>query len=218
MISAFRLVATNEVFFAATDDFAAHDALICIAEGEVVAADERRRLTPEHYFKSQKDMATLFADIPEAIENTVEIARRCAFRVEGRKPILPRFGEGDEPAEMTVQAKAGLDARLAATGFAPGMTREDYDKRLDFELSVIIKMHYAGYFLIVADFIKWAKAQDIPVGPGRGSGAGSLVAYCLLSPILIPCASTCCSSASSTPTACPCPTSTSISARTGAMK
>jgi DNA polymerase III subunit alpha len=171
------LVATNEVFFSAPDDYSAHDALICIAEGAVVAADERRRLTPEHYFKSQKEMATLFADIPEAIENTIEIAQRCAYRVQGRKPILPRFGNGDEPAELTAQAKAGLDIRLAATGLAPGMTREDYDKRLDFELSVIIKMQYAGYFLIVSDFIKWAKAQDIPVGPGRGSGAGSLVAY-----------------------------------------
>jgi DNA polymerase III subunit alpha len=173
------LVATNEVFFATPDDFAAHDALICIAEGEVVAADERRRLTPEHYFRSQKEMATLFADIPEAIENTVEIAQRCAYRVQGRKPILPRFGDGDEPHELTEQAKIGLNVRLASNGLAAGMTREDYEKRLEFELSVIIKMQYAGYFLIVADFIKWAKAQDIPVGPGRGSGAGSLVAYSL---------------------------------------
>ncbi len=174
------LIATNEVFFSAPEDYAAHDALICIAEGAVVAADERRRLTPEHYFKSQKEMATLFADIPEAVQNTVEIAQRCAHRVKGRNPILPRFGDGDEPAELTAQARAGLDIRLAATGFAAGMTREDYDKRLEFELSVIIKMQYAGYFLIVSDFIKWAKAQDIPVGPGRGSGAGSLVAYCTM--------------------------------------
>jgi DNA polymerase III subunit alpha len=171
------IVATNEVFFATQDDYLAHDALICIAEGEVVAAVERRRLTPEHYFKSQKEMATLFADLPEAVENTVEIARRCAFAVTGRKPILPRFNEGDEAEELTLQAQVGLEARLAATGPAPGMTREDYDRRLAYELSVIIKMNYAGYFLIVADFIKWAKAQDIPVGPGRGSGAGSLVAY-----------------------------------------
>ena len=143
------LVATNEVFFAESDDFSAHDALICIAEGEVVAADERRRLTAEHYFKSQKQMATLFADIPEAIENTVEIAKRCAYCVKGRKPILPRFGDGDEPEELSQQAKAGLDMRLATNGLAPGTTREDYDKRLEFELSVIIKMQYAGYFLIV---------------------------------------------------------------------
>ena len=172
------IVATNEVYFAAPEDFAAHDALICIAGGEVVAADDRRRLTTEHYFKSQREMLTLFADVPEAIENTVEIARRCAYWVKGRKPILPRFAD-DEENMLQREAKAGLDARLAATGFAPGMTREDYDSRLAFELSVIIKMKYAGYFLIVWDFIKWAKAQLIPVGPGRGSGAGSLVAYSL---------------------------------------
>ena len=173
------LVATNEVFFATADDFAAHDALICIAEGEVISAEDRRRLTPEHYFKSQQEMAALFADVPEAIENTVEIARRCAFFVKGRKPILPRFGDGDEAEELRQEARAGLEARLAETSLAPGMTRDDYDKRLEFELTVIINMDYAGYFLIVADFIKWAKAQGIPVGPGRGSGAGSLVAYSL---------------------------------------
>ena len=173
------LVATNEPYFAKSDDFVAHDALICIAEGEVVTTEDRRRLTPEHFFKSQRDMATLFADVPEAIENTVEIAKRCAFFVQGKKPILPRFGAGDEEEELGVQARAGLDARLRLTGPAPGCTREDYDGRLAFELGVIIKMNYAGYFLIVADFIKWAKAQQIPVGPGRGSGAGSLVAYAL---------------------------------------
>jgi DNA polymerase-3 subunit alpha len=173
------LVATNEVYFASPDDFAAHDALICIAEGEVIATEDRRRLTTEHFFKSQAEMAALFADIPEAIENTIEIARRCAFFVHGRKPILPRFGDGNEAEGLRREAGVGLERRLAETGLAPGMTREDYDKRLDFELSVIIKMNYAGYFLIVADFIKWAKAQGIPVGPGRGSGAGSLVAYSL---------------------------------------
>ncbi len=172
------LVATNEVYYAAPGDFAAHDALICIAGGEVVAAEDRRRLTTEHYFKSQREMLTLFADLPEAIANTVEIAQRCAYRVQGRKPILPRFAD-DEENMLQQEAKAGLDARLAATGFAPGMTREDYDQRLAFELSVILKMKYAGYFLIVSDFIRWAKAQSIPVGPGRGSGAGSLVAYSL---------------------------------------
>ena len=173
------LVATNEVFYAAPGDYAAHDALICIAGGEVTAAEDRRRLTTEHFFKSQQQMAALFADIPEAIENTVEIAKRCAFRVKGKKPILPRFAEGDEALMLRNEALAGLELRLAATGLAAGVTREDYDLRLEFELGVIIKMNYSGYFLIVADFIKWAKAQDIPVGPGRGSGAGSLVAYSL---------------------------------------
>jgi DNA polymerase-3 subunit alpha len=173
------LVATNQCYFETPDDYLAHDALICIAEGEVVSAQDRRRLTPEHYFKSQQEMAALFADIPEAIENTVEIARRCAFWVKGRKPILPRFAEGDEAEVLRQEARAGLEKRLAATGLASGFTREDYDKRLEFELGVIIKMNYPGYFLIVADFIKWAKEQGIPVGPGRGSGAGSLVAYVL---------------------------------------
>ncbi|MDE2385317.1 MAG: DNA polymerase III subunit alpha [Alphaproteobacteria bacterium] len=173
------LVATNECYFAKPDDYVAHDALICIAEGEVISAQDRRRLTPEHYFKSQQEMAALFADLPEAVENTIEIARRCAFWVKGRKPILPRFAEGDEAEELRRQAVEGLERRLATTGLAPGMSREDYDKRLEFELSVIIKMKYPGYFLIVSDFIKWAKSQNIPVGPGRGSGAGSLVAYSL---------------------------------------
>jgi len=173
------LVATNQPYFATPGDFAAHDALICISEGEVIATEDRRRLTPEHYFKSQDEMAALFADVPEAIENTVEVAMRCAFRVKGRKPILPRFGEGDEVEELRRQAAEGLERRLEA-GMAPGMSRQDYLDRLAFELGVIIKMQYAGYFLIVSDFIKWAKAQNIPVGPGRGSGAGSLVAYSLM--------------------------------------
>ncbi|MCA0434339.1 MAG: DNA polymerase III subunit alpha [Proteobacteria bacterium] len=174
------LVATNQPYFATPADFAAHDALICIAEGEVIAEPERRRLTPEHYFKSQQEMAALFADIPEAIQNTIEVARRSAFRVKGRKPILPRFGDGDEAAQLRAEAVSGLEKRLATTGLAEGYTRKDYEERLEFELSVIIKMNYAGYFLIVSDFIRWAKAQDIPVGPGRGSGAGSLVAYSLM--------------------------------------
>ncbi len=173
------LVATNEAFFAEANDFAAHDALICIAEGEVVSNDNRRQLTPEHYFRSQAEMAALFADIPEAIENTVEIAQRCAYIVKGLKPILPRFADGDEAVELRTQALAGLELRMNTNGLAGEFTKQDYLDRLDFELSVIIKMNYPGYFLIVADFIKWAKAQEIPVGPGRGSGAGSLVAYAL---------------------------------------
>ena len=124
-------------------------------------------------------LAALFADIPEAIENTVEIALRCAYIVKGHAPILPRFSAGDEAEELRRQAKEGLAHRLATVGMADGFTVENYEERLDFELGVIIKMRYPGYFLIVADFIKWAKAQDIPVGPGRGSGAGSLVAYSL---------------------------------------
>jgi DNA polymerase-3 subunit alpha len=176
---AIPLVATNQPYFAKPDDYAAHDALICIAEGEVLATQERRRLTPEHYFKSQAEMAALFADIPEAIENTIEIAQRCAFRVRERKPILPRFSEGDEGEELRRQAHAGLDERLRLRGLVKGVSEEDYRKRLDFELDVIVKMQFPGYFLIVADFIRYAKSKGIPVGPGRGSGAGSLVAYAL---------------------------------------
>jgi DNA polymerase-3 subunit alpha len=173
------LVATNEPYFAEPSDYAAHDALICIAEGEVLAAEDRRRLTTEHYFKSQQQMAALFADLPEAIENTVEIARRCAFRVKSQKPMLPRFAQGEEGDELRKQSIEGLEQRLTTRGMAQGFSRQDYEDRLNFELSVIIKMNYAGYFLIVADFIKYAKSKGIPVGPGRGSGAGSLVAYSL---------------------------------------
>ncbi|MCA3562505.1 MAG: DNA polymerase III subunit alpha [Aestuariivirga sp.] len=173
------LVATNEPYFAKAEDYAAHDALICIAEGEVLITEERRRLTPEHYFKSQQEMAALFADMPEAVENTIEIAMRCAYRVKSRAPILPRFAEGDEAEELKRQALEGLLKRLAVTGPAAGFSEQDYRDRLAFELDVIIRMKYPGYFLIVADFIKWAKSQQIPVGPGRGSGAGSLVAYSL---------------------------------------
>ncbi len=173
------LVATNQVYFAKPDDYAAHDALLCIADGQVVAAEERRRVTPEHYFKSQQEMVALFADLPEAVQNTVEIAQRCAFMVNGLKPILPRFGDGDEAELLRREAVEGLKRRLAQSGLAEGYSVQDYEERLDFELGVIIKMRYPGYFLIVADFIKWAKEQGIPVGPGRGSGAGSLVAYSL---------------------------------------
>jgi DNA polymerase III subunit alpha len=173
------LVATNECYFATPDDYAAHDALICIAEGEVIASDNRRRLTPEHYFKSQAEMAALFADIPEAVENTIEIAKRCSYWVKGRKPILPRFAEGDEGEELRKLAEAGMAQRLATRGLVDGFTEQHYLERLAFELNVITRMQFPGYFLIVADFIKWSKDHGIPVGPGRGSGAGSMVAYAL---------------------------------------
>ncbi|MFD3191855.1 DNA polymerase III subunit alpha [Sedimentitalea sp. HM32M-2] len=171
------LVATNDVYFPTTDMYEAHDALICISEGAYVdQQDARRRLTAQHYFKSPQEMATLFADLPEAIENTVEIARRCAFMAYKRAPILPKFAD-DEVVELRRQAEQGLKDRLAVIPHAASV--EDYEKRLDFELGIIEGMGFPGYFLIVADFIKWAKDHDIPVGPGRGSGAGSLVAYAL---------------------------------------
>ena len=178
--NALPLVATNEPFFAAASDYDAHDALLCISEGAVVGQDNRRHLTPEHRFKTRAEMLALFADLPEATRNSVEIALRCAVRPRTRKPILPSFVQGAEEApELRAQAVAGLEARLAAHGPSAGHTVEDYRERLDFELSVIERMKFPGYFLIVSDFIKWAKLQGIPVGPGRGSGAGSLVAYAL---------------------------------------
>ena len=179
------LVATNEPFFAARDDFEAHDALLCIAEGKLLADSERRQITPEHRFKSRAEMAALFADLPEALAATVEIAQRCSFRPRTLAPILPRFstgpgaGEVDEVQELRRAAQTGLEQRLSRHGAAHGCTVEEYHDRLAFELGVIERMKYSGYFLIVADFIQWAKGQGIPVGPGRGSGAGSLVAYAL---------------------------------------
>ena len=171
------LVATNDVYFPNSDMYEAHDALICIAEGAYVDQQEaRRRLTAQHYFKSPQEMVTLFADLPEAIENTVEIAKRCAFMAYRRDPILPRFAD-DEVVELRRQAEEGLKARLAVIPHATSV--EEYEQRLEFELGIIEGMGFPGYFLIVADFIKWAKDHDIPVGPGRGSGAGSLVAYAL---------------------------------------
>ena len=182
------IVATNEPYFATQEDFEAHDALLCIAEGSYVAVDDRRRLSPEHYFKTAAEMRRLFADLPEALDNTIEVARRCAFRPEERMPILPPFLTGGaattalaetEAAELRRQSEAGLKERIAQHGLTPGYDVGAYAERLAFELDVITGMNYQGYFLIVADFIKWTKAQGIPVGPGRGSGAGSLVAYTL---------------------------------------
>ena len=171
------LVATNDVYFPKPEMYEAHDALICIAEGAYVdQQDPRRMLTREHYFKTPQEMATLFADLPEALENTVEIAKRCAFGCYRRDPILPKFAD-DEVAELRRIANEGLQKRLAVIPHAVSV--EDYQKRLDFELDIIEGMGFPGYFLIVADFIQWAKDHHIPVGPGRGSGAGSLVAYAL---------------------------------------
>ncbi len=186
---ALPLVATNQAYFATRDDYEAHDALICISQGSYVAADDRRRLTPEHYFKSSAEMAELFADLPEAIANTSEIARRCAFRPMLREPILPQSVNdsgaatenflANEAAELRLQAEQGLRLRLAEEGTAPDSDEAAYWDRMESELTIITNMKYPGYFLIVADFIQWAKRQEIPVGPGRGSGAGSVVAWAL---------------------------------------
>ncbi len=182
------LVATNEPFFPQAEDFEAHDALLAIADGRLLSSDDRRRLTPQHHFASRDDMVRRFSDLPEALENTVEIAMRCRMRPHITDPILPRYVTGSQDAasaedgeakELRRQAEEGLTARLAALGTAPGFGETDYRERLDFELGVITQMKYPGYFLIVADFIQWAKARGIPVGPGRGSGAGSVVAWAL---------------------------------------
>src|SRR5215217_4088288 len=179
------IVAANEPFFSSAKDYEAHDALLAIAEGQIVSNPDRRRVSSEHHFKTRQQMMELFADLPDALQASVEIAMRCATRVKTHKPILPNFGTGpdaaalDEGEELQRQAEEGLAKRLAAHGPAPGLTEQIYRDRLAFEVGIIRKMQFPGYFLIVADFIKWAKDHDIPVGPGRGSGAGSLVAYAL---------------------------------------
>ena len=176
------IVGTNDIRFEKRSDHRAHDALMCIAASSYLGDEDRARVTEQHYFKTAAEMAELFKDLPEAIETTSEIARRCAFAVEKRKPILPRFDTKrgrDEPAELKAQAEAGLKSRIAALGDRLAAPVEDYEKRLAYELGVITQMQFPGYFLIVSDFIKWAKANEIPVGPGRGSGAGSVVAWAL---------------------------------------
>jgi DNA polymerase-3 subunit alpha len=184
------LVATNEAFFADAEMFEAHDALLAIAEGALVSDTDRRRLTPNHRLRTPAEMKALFADLPEAVANTLVIARRCAFASPERKPILPPFAAEDGASEADVlraEARAGLEARLERHVYAPEMdataraaAAKPYVERLDYELGVIEQMGFPGYFLIVSDFIRWAKDHGIPVGPGRGSGAASVVAWSLL--------------------------------------
>jgi DNA polymerase-3 subunit alpha len=176
------LVATNECFFARPEMYEAHDALLCIAEGRLIADPERRRVTPEHWFKPASVMRARFADLPDACDNTLAIARTCAVMAETRKPLLPvcpkvRTGQTEEET-VRAMAREGLVRRLDAMSADEG-ARARYAERLEFELGVIAKMGFSGYFLIVADFIQWAKGQGIPVGPGRGSGAGSVAAWAL---------------------------------------
>src|SRR3569623_783231 len=159
------LVATNEPYFATRGDYEAHDALLAIAAGSVVAQTERRKLTPEHYFKSRAEMAELFKDLPEALANTVEIAQRASYRPRTRGPILPRFaaepgqtaeeGMAAEAQRLRDEAYAGLKRRFDKYGRDERFSVADYEERLDFELGVIIKMKYPGYFLIVAAFLFW---------------------------------------------------------------
>ncbi|TCS72888.1 DNA polymerase III alpha subunit [Sulfuritortus calidifontis] len=180
------VVATHPVQFLKRDDYKAHEARVCIAEGAILADRRRPRLfTEEDYFKSQAEMAELFADLPEALANSVEIARRCNLTLELGKNKLPLF---PTPEGMTLddylrqRSQEGLAQRLELLYPDPVKRAEvlpGYQERLEFELGTIIQMGFPGYFLIVADFINWAKHNGVPVGPGRGSGAGSLVAYCL---------------------------------------
>ena len=180
------VVATHPVQFLAPEDFRAHEARVCIAQGYVLGDRRRPRLfTPEQYFKTQDEMAQLFADVPQALENSLEIARRCNLAIELGRSRLPAF---PTPPGVTLdqylrqQAERGLAGRLARL-FPDDAERARaaprYGERLDFEIRTIIQMGFAGYFLIVADFINWARSNSVPVGPGRGSGAGSLVAYAL---------------------------------------
>ena len=169
------LVATNPACYAEPDFHAAHDALLCIANSSQIDSKDRPTSSPEAWLKPAAAMIELFADLPEAIANTLVIAQRCAVAAPQRRPILPRLSD-DEDETLRRDARAGLVRRIAGRSETDAKTYRD---RLDFELDVIIRMGFAGYFLIVADFIKWAKANDIPVGPGRGSGAGSVVAWAL---------------------------------------
>ena len=171
------IVATNNVHFKDKKSFEAQDVLSCIAQNAYLDQEaQRERLTQEHYFKSSYEMKTLFGDLLEAYNNTLEIAVRCTFKPSKREPILPKFAP-NEKEELKRQAEEGLQNRIKTSQLSDNI--EVYQKRLSYELQIIEKMGFPGYFLIVADFVQWSKKNKIPVGPGRGSGAGSLVAYCL---------------------------------------
>jgi len=177
------VVASNDVRFLDAAGFEAHEARVCIASGRVLDDPKRPRdYSAEQYLKSADEMAQLFADVPDAVSNTVELGKRCNLELTLGKYALPAYPvPSDETLESWIRklSHEGLEARLAKNPLAPGKTRDDYVQRLDFELDTIIEMGFPGYFLIVADFIQWGKRHDIPIGPGRGSGAGSLVAWAL---------------------------------------
>ncbi|MGD9584320.1 MAG: DNA polymerase III subunit alpha [Lysobacterales bacterium] len=177
------VVASNDVRFLAADDFEAHEARVCISSGRVLNDPKRPRdYSAGQYLKSPAEMAECFADLPSALANSVELAKRCNLELEFGKYHLPAFpvpSEHSADSFIRAQAEQGLAARLASAGCFDGCTEQDYAARLNREIEVIVSMGFAGYFLIVADFINWAKHNDIPVGPGRGSGAGSLVAWAL---------------------------------------
>ena len=183
------LVATNEAFFFDADMYEAHDALVCIAAAEYVANDNRKKFSPNNRLRSEDEMVELFADLPEALENTVNIAKRCNYLSEKVQPLLPIFECPDgltQDEYIDQEAHKGLAALMEKHVYFEGMSAEEkaeidkkYYERLEYELSVIKRMGFPGYFLIVSDFIRWSKAHGVPVGPGRGSGAGSIVAWSL---------------------------------------
>ncbi|MFT3763066.1 MAG: DNA polymerase III subunit alpha [Pseudoxanthomonas sp.] len=177
------VVASNDVRFLDREGFEAHEARVCIASGRVLDDPRRpREYSDQQYLKSAEEMAELFADAPDAIDNTVALAQRCNIELKLGEYALPAYPvPSDETLDSWIrsQAREGLEARLRKLPLAPGRTREDYSERLEFELDTICKMGFPGYFLIVADFIQWGKNHGIPIGPGRGSGAGSLVAWAL---------------------------------------
>jgi len=183
------IVATNDCYFDIEEMHEAHNILLCIAESTTITNPARRQLTKEHRFKSADEMIKLFSDLPEAIENTLVISQRCSYMPRTMEPILPKYvseNGNNEETELQKMAENGLKRRLANHQFQFGVgsgsaeqMRSSYFNRLKMELEVITKMGFPGYFLIVADFIQWAKNEGIPVGPGRGSGAGSLVAWSL---------------------------------------
>ena len=182
------IVATNDVYFEGPDHFEAHDALMCIEKKLFVSQKDRKRLSKNHYFKSQNEMQDLFSDIPEALFNTIEIAQRCSHRPKIKMPVLPSYHNDDSQEKKLLRELSykGLEQNLAQKFRSEQIDnnsqldiKKEYEDRLEKELKIIIDMKYEGYFLIVSDFIRWSKDNDIPVGPGRGSGAGSVVAWCL---------------------------------------
>jgi DNA polymerase III subunit alpha len=176
------ICAGHEIYFKTEEDFEAHDILTCVGEGRYVAEQDRDVSSKQEFFKTKEQMLQAFADVPSVLENTFYISRRCSVYPLGRKPMLPPFKTESglsEDDELKIQAQQGLKKRIEHSGLAEGFTQEDYTKRLEYELEVILKMGFAGYFLIVSDFIKWSKTNNVPVGPGRGSGAGSIIAWVL---------------------------------------
>ncbi len=179
------IVATNNIYFDNKDMFESHDCLMCISQGVTLSDPNRFRINNEHYFKNFQEMKVLFSDIPIALSNTIIVAKKCSLLLEEKSPVLPTYPKIKNLSEhdtLIKESEAGLNLRLkniGANGFSSNFNKNIYMERLSYELDTISKMGFSGYFLIVSEFVNWAKENNIPVGPGRGSGAGSLVAWCL---------------------------------------